>query len=128
MSLNYRWYNIPNQRVMVKMDVSPGLVYVVNFIEEGKSEYTCFFYPSVASQNQMAVTAPSKSIDELSIQERIFTTLRNILRDFADKYDPEKITFTTQFQVQLNKITSATIPGYNSEFTSGKQLVLRKAN
>ncbi len=111
---------------MAKIDVAPGLVYVVNFIQRSDGSYDCFFYPSVSSQNMMATADPFASIDSVSMQERIYGTVKNILQDFVSKYNPSKIVFTTQFQFQLSKVTSATIPGYSTEYTSGKQLSLVK--
>lgn len=124
MTSNYRWYKLPNNRVMAKMDIAPGLVYVVNFIKRSDDAYDCFFYPSVSSQNVMATSDAFASIDSVAMQERIYGTMRNLLQDFASKYKPDRIVFTTQFQIQLNKITSSTIPGYSSEYTNGKQISL----
>lgn len=124
MTSNYRWYKLPNNRVMAKMDIAPGLVYVVNFIKRSDGAYDCFFYPSVSSQNVMATSDAFASIDSVAMQERIYGTIRNLLQDFTSKYKPDRIVFTTQFQIQLNKITSSTIPGYSSEYTNGKQISL----
>lgn len=126
MSFNYRWYKLPNNRDMAKMDVAPGLIYVVNFIKKKNGTVDCFFYPSVSSQAMMALSDPSGSIDIQTIQEKIYQTLRNVLRDYATKYKPRAIVFSTQFQVQLGKLSSATVPGYSTEFTSGKQTKLVK--
>lgn len=128
MSGNYRWYNLPNGRIMAKMDITAGLVYIVNFIKTGKSEYTCFFYPSVNSMNNMAIGNPLKSISDLTIQEKIYVTLQAVLKDFVAKYSPESIVFTTQFYLQLSKINSSTVPGYSSDTTPGKQLILKRNN
>lgn len=125
MSYNFRWFAMPGKRKLAKMNIATGLDYLVNFIEIAPDQYECFFYPSATSQTQMGLIGKS-SVDDLSMQERIYQTLRNVLQEFADKYSPTSITFTTQFQTQLSRITSATIKGYTPSISSGKQIVLNK--
>lgn len=124
----FRWHNMPNQRIMAKFDVTQGLTYVVNFVHSGEDRYDCFSYPSVASTNNGIKMLDIRKVDNRQIQQKIYLTLMEILKEFADKYNPEEITFTTQFQNQLSRISSSTVSGYAVEYSSGGQIKLKKVN
>lgn len=126
-STAFRWYYLPNQRIMAKFDVAAGLTYVVNFILTDQNEYDCFTYPSISSQNNAIKMDSIQKMDQRSMQEKVYTTLMKVLREFTDKYKPEVLVFTTQFQNQLSKISSSTIPGYSMEYSSGGQIKLKKS-
>lgn len=126
-STGFTWYKMPNDRVMSKFDVAAGLTYVVNFVKHGSdNSYECFLYPSVSSQNNFARLDSVFKMDQRALQEKVYSTLKKILEEFANKYSPSSITFLTQFQNQLEKLSSSTIPGYSSEFSSGGQVKLTK--
>lgn len=125
-STAFTWYNLPNGRKMAKFDVSSGLTYVVNFVEYEKGTYDCFMYPSISSQNNYAQMASIFKMDQRVLQEKVYITLKKVLEEFATKYQPHSITFLTQFQNQLGKLSSSTIPGFHSEFSSGGQVRLVK--
>lgn len=120
MSYGFRFYKTrQNKGWQAKFTVTQTMEYVVNFVSmpdtNGTEYYEVFFHPSMKMINGMTsgTMIPSSKYGNPAIANNVFLTVRNVINAFAKRFAPDSMKFTNQFSLELNRFTSASIPGYH---------------